>query len=394
MAAFAPSASLGNGTDSGGSDSMSDIAPLKCKHFVWNCLIDGPLTESPLKVSSLVDNGCHLVLIRPDIVEKLGLPILHLETPEPVDVAIKNRKEKEKMILEDFVLLKATSTDQKWHSKHVRALVTPNLCMPIIFGLPFLVHNNIVTDHALRACIDKKSGYNLLNNNPALPTPPKLSPHEKRRLVKQQQREFIKELKGVCNEQLSLIEDSFEKVKEVDTIGAIKVRIETLALQKTLQKEDIKLREEFKDLFEPIPHVDELPTDFVAEIKLKDPGLNVKNRSYPCPHKCREAWQTLLNQHLAAKRIRPSSSSHASPAFIIPKTDPTALPRWVNDYRQLNSNTVIDSHPLPCVDDILNDCAKGKFFSTIDMMNSFFQTRMKPEDIHLTAVSTPFGLYE
>lgn len=28
------------------------------------------------------------------------------------------------------------------------------------------------------------------------------------------------------------------------------------------------------------------------------------------------------------------------------------------------------------------------------MTNSFFQTRMHPDDVHLTAVSTPFGLYE
>lgn len=55
---------------------------------------------------------------------------------------------------------------------------------------------------------------------------------------------------------------------------------------------------------------------------------------------------------------------------------------------------MVDSHPLPRVDDILNDCAKGKFFSTIDMTNSFFQTRMHPDHVHLTAVSTPFGLYE
>jgi hypothetical protein len=132
----------------------------------------------------------------------------------------------------------------------------------------------------------------------------------------------------------------------------------------------------------------------MAEIKLKDPNMTVKNRSYPCPRKYCEAWQTLLNQHLASKKIRPSSSLHASPAFIVLKSDPTALPSWVNNYQQLNSNIVIDSHPLPQVDDILNDCAKGKFFSTIDMTNHFFQTRMKPEDIHLTAVSTPFVLYE
>ena len=28
------------------------------------------------------------------------------------------------------------------------------------------------------------------------------------------------------------------------------------------------------------------------------------------------------------------------------------------------------------------------------MTNSFFQTRVHPDDIHLTAISTPFGLYE
>jgi hypothetical protein len=43
VAAFGPSASLGNEMDSGGSDTVSDIAPLKCKHFIWKCTIDSPL---------------------------------------------------------------------------------------------------------------------------------------------------------------------------------------------------------------------------------------------------------------------------------------------------------------------------------------------------------------
>jgi len=55
---------------------------------------------------------------------------------------------------------------------------------------------------------------------------------------------------------------------------------------------------------------------------------------------------------------------------------------------------VEDNHPLPRQDDILNDCAKGKIWSCIDMTNSFFQTPMHPDDVHLTAVNTPFGLYE
>ena len=113
VAAFAPSAALGNGTDSDGSDTVSSLAPLKCKHLVWSCFIDSPLTEFPLKISSLIDNGCHLILIRPDIVKKLGLHISTLKQPETVDVAIKNRKEKLKIELNQYVILKATLRDQK-----------------------------------------------------------------------------------------------------------------------------------------------------------------------------------------------------------------------------------------------------------------------------------------
>jgi hypothetical protein len=42
----------------------------------------------------------------------------------------------------------------------------------------------------------------------------------------------------------------------------------------------------------------------------------------------------------------------------------------------------------------LADCAQGKIWSKLDMTNSFFQTRVHPDDVHLTAVTTPFGLYE
>jgi hypothetical protein len=104
--------------------------------------------------------------------------------------------------------------------------------------------------------------------------------------------------------------------------------------------------------------------------------------------------EQLLNEHVAAGRLRPSSSSFVSPTFLIPKKDPTALPRWVNDYRALNANTIPDNHPLPRVDEILRDCAKGKIFGKIDMTNSFFQTRIHPDDIKYTAIDTPKGLHE
>jgi len=90
-----------------------------------------------------------------------------------------------------------------------------------------------------------------------------------------------------------------------------------------------------------------------------------------------------LDREFSYYSISVSGSEHASPAFLVPKADTFVLPCWVNDYRVLNANTVTDSHPLPRVDDILADCAKGKIWSVIDITNSFFQMRVHPDGIHL-----------
>jgi hypothetical protein len=57
-----------------------------------------------------------------------------------------------------------------------------------------------------------------------------------------------------------------------------------------------------------------------------------------------------------------------------------AIPHWICDYWQLNANTIPDNFPLPLIDDILGDCGEGKIWATIDMTDSFFQTRMHPDE--------------
>ena len=199
----------------------------------------------------------------------------------------------------------------------------------------------------------------------------------------------LKELVTVVKEKLLPKHPPNETIRTPNYIATIKSRISSIINAEILVWKEAQLKDEFKAIFEPIPHVDQLLTDVQAQIKLIDPQKSIKSRSYPCPWKYRDAWQTLIQQHLTAGFIKPSSSAHASPAFIIPKVDLTVLPCWVNDYCQLNANMVTDSHPIPWIDDILNDCAKEKIWATIDMTNSFFQTHMHPDDSHLTVVSAP-----
>ena len=131
-------------------------------------------------------------------------------------------------------------------------------------------------------------------------------------------------------------------------IAVIKTCIDQLAAESQLSKLDPKLKTMYADRFPlDIPHVTELPRDVYHHIEVK-PGATISTgRVYSCPRKYREGWKTLIDQHYAAGRIRPSSSQYTSPSFIIPKADITVLPRWVNDYRILNRTTVPDNYPLP-----------------------------------------------
>jgi len=390
-----PESSHENNSDSDKDWDVShhEVSPeIHAKHLIWNCQIHSLTNDFPVRTCTLIDNGTHLVLICPELMEQLRLKIHKLHKPELIDVAFS--KEVNKTELYDYVKLSLMSLDVVWTSKSVRAIITPGLCMPIILSLPWLIHNTIVTDHAACTCIDKVTQYDLLNPKPILPPPPKLKVKEQIKNTKANKKLVLAELMMVCNDRLKNLKLKPEEVKAFDIAGAVQECIEILAGKESLMKHENKLKAEFKPVFEPIPHVDGLPQDVVVEIHIKDTEKTIKSCSYPSPCKYKEAWQILIQQHLDASHIRPSSSPCTSPAFIVPKANPNVLPRWVNNFHQLNENTVTDSHLLPRIDDILNDCAKGKIWATIDMTNSFFQTQMHPEHVHLTVVNTPLSLYE
>ncbi|KAF9568677.1 hypothetical protein CPC08DRAFT_605382, partial [Agrocybe pediades] len=248
-----------------GSASESEVrSPLKAKHITWDALIDSPALEFPVKLKTLIDNGSHLVLIRPDVVTKLGLTPSPLSEPLSVGVALSNGK-KEAVALSEFVSFRATSADGRWTSKVVQAILAPNLCSSIIFGLPFLTHNKIVIDHELLTAIPKSSDCDLLH--PLKPPPPK---------------SLFSTLSRKCTS---------DPVQPVDVVAAISEQLKWLACKETCKTQADIVKSDFKDVFGQIPHTSELPTDYYARIKLKDIERKVTNRSYPCPRKYRDAFQ-------------------------------------------------------------------------------------------------------
>jgi hypothetical protein len=157
---------LGNGSDSGSEDDEVGT-PITSHHYKWICNIWGNISNDPVTVNTLLDCRAHVVLIELSVVEKLGLCCFQLFKPLPVSNTLHEAGVKASQLLE-YIKITVFSKDSAWTSSTIKAVITSNLCTPLLLGTPFLQFNHIVMDFKAGTAIDKRCNYNLLN-------PPKIT---------------------------------------------------------------------------------------------------------------------------------------------------------------------------------------------------------------------------
>ena len=64
------------------------------------------------------------------------------------------------------------------------------------------------------------------------------------------------------------------------------------------------------------------------------------------------------------------------------------------DYRRLNTKTKFDAHPMPRIDDLLDNIGQTKYLTTLDLMKGYWQVQMDERDKENTAFMSPLGLLQ
>jgi transposase InsO family protein len=152
-----------------------------------------------------------------------------------------------------------------------------------------------------------------------------------------------------------------------------------------------QLLTEFELVFAP---VSSLPPERSCDhsIPLIAGAKPVQVRAYRYPPTLKDEIEKQVADMLAKGLIQPSLSEFSSPVLLVRKKDGSW--RFCVDYRYLNALTLKSKFPIPIFEQLMDELAQAKWFSTLDLASGYHQIRLKAGEEYKTAFSTHHGHFE
>jgi hypothetical protein len=152
-----------------------------------------------------------------------------------------------------------------------------------------------------------------------------------------------------------------------------------------------QLLEEFPDITKP--PVSLPPKRYCDhEIPLVEGARPVSVRPYRYPPALKDEIEAQVGAMLQQGIIQHSTSPFNSPVLLVRKKDGTW--RFCVDYRYLNNLTVKTAFPIPVFEQLMDELAGARYFSTLDLLSGYHQIRLREGEEYKTAFSTHVGHYE
>ena len=127
-------------------------------------------------------------------------------------------------------------------------------------------------------------------------------------------------------------------------------------------------------------------------IELEAGTILIKIHPYKHPKRFKDEIENTIKELLELGLIRPSSSPFSSSMVLVKKKYGTL--GMCIDYRALNRKTINNRHPIPRIDELMDELHGANFLSKIDLWSGYHQIRMREEDIQKTTFHCHFGHFE
>ncbi len=187
-----------------------------------------------------------------------------------------------------WVKLKLHDLTNQWFAHTVHTIVAPSLCADVILELLFLSLNSLIVDTSSCTCIDKTTGFDILNSPPPVTVSAPINSTSLDSIFANCH-ELKKELSSFCATQHLKINKSCELLSTAPVVAAIWNRIETLAYLQKLKDLNDTVKTDYADIFMSIPHVDKMPKEVTCSIKLKNTNKTIVTHLYTSPKNFKDA---------------------------------------------------------------------------------------------------------
>lgn len=161
----------------------------------------------------------------------------------------------------------------------------------------------------------------------------------------------------------------------------------------------IKAKQDLSELILEYADIFSTSLKTIGKCTLEAPPIEITDfnpiqcRPFPVPVSLRDTLKNQISDLENAGIIEKTSSRYSFPLILVRKKEENQW-RLVIDYRKLNKITISSTYKLPLISDILNSLRGANYFSTLDANSSFHQIKLREEDKHLTAFSSPYGNFQ
>lgn len=157
---------------------------------------------------------------------------------------------------------------------------------------------------------------------------------------------------------LSLVTDGSRNEKENQEIVSESIQI---------------ILDEYKDVFEE-PNELSLKQTYDHKIELMSGASIINIWPYHYMHAQKREIEWLVKEMLDFRVIRSSNGIFSSPVLLVNKNDESW--RFCIYYRTLNDVTFKDNHPIPIIDELMDELCRVTYFSKLDLRASYHQIKM------------------
>ena len=152
----------------------------------------------------------------------------------------------------------------------------------------------------------------------------------------------------------------------------------------------------FQAVFGPLPPPGQGPKIVTMDIELKEEWKNapLRGKCFPMPERDVQEIDRQVQELVDAKLVEPYPTGtypkYCTPTFLVDKKD-SKVRRMVGNYVKLNQRTKPHAAFLPPMDVLVENLAKFKWKSKLDLRSGFWQVSLTPRAQELTSFCTPSG---